>query len=113
MIQMGGIFHRSPTSNWAHFSWKDTIFLNLNDSSRECTVQLSIDCSFYYSHLIFFLLIIMCLWIFLNVVRVKVIIFILNPNSKSLSWSFNMVSEPGLAGGLGFVSSLCNLFLIY
>ena len=41
-------------------------------------------------------------------------IFILNPNPISLrfkeSWSFNMVSETGLAGGLGFKSPLCNLF---
>ena len=43
----------------------------------------------------------------------KSVIFILNPNSTSLSffknWSFNMVSELGLAGGPGFESPLCNL----
>ena len=43
-------------------------------------------------------------------------IFILNPNPISLSfeerWSFNMVSEPGLARGLGFEPPLYNLFPI-
>ena len=40
-------------------------------------------------------------------------IFVLNPNLTNLSflesWLFNMVSELGLAGGMGFGLPLCNL----
>ena len=45
----------------------------------------------------------------------KSMIFILIPNSISLSfsdsWSFNMISKLGLVGGPGFESPLCNLNL--
>ena len=44
-------------------------------------------------------------------------IFILNPNPKSLSfyesWSFNMVSKLGLAGGPRFESSPYNLIPMF
>ena len=46
----------------------------------------------------------------------KDMISILNPNPISLrfyeSWSFNVVSKPGLARGLGFEPPFCNLFPI-
>ena len=44
-------------------------------------------------------------------------IFILNLNPKSLSflesWSFNMISELGLAGGAWIESSSCNLIPMF
>ena len=72
------------------------------------------ESSFYYGFKesksnIFFLLLEM-------LIIVKGIIFILNPNLTSLSfyesWSFNIVSEPGLLGVPGFKPPLCNLFPI-
>ena len=47
---------------------------------------------------------------------VKGMIFILNPNPISIrfqrSWSFNIVSEPGLVGGHWSEPRVCNLFSI-